>query len=69
MISTETTYYPTNDAGYPNWPRTRDNMHEKGPNDSRVFGPFFSSFCHMATCDNEPKKDSNDGSSLPSFGL
>ena len=41
IMSTETTYYPTNNAGYPNWPRTRDNMHEKGPNDSRVIWTFF----------------------------
>ena len=49
MMSTETTYYPTNNTGYPNWPQTHDNMHEKGPNDSRATWTFFSSFCCMTT--------------------
>ena len=48
-MSTETTYYPTNDASYPNWPQMHDNMHEKVQMIVESFGPFFSSFFHMAT--------------------
>ena len=44
MMSTETTYYPTNDASYPNWPQTHNNMHEKCPNESRVIWTFFFFF-------------------------
>ena len=44
MMSTETTYYPTNNAGYPNWPQRHNNMHDKGPNDSRVVWTFFFFF-------------------------